>query len=201
MKTIKIISAAVLFTAILITGCSKDYIKIEGTGPVISKELSIDDFTSLDAIGKDDIYIQYGSVQKVVVKGHSNIIPLIKTRVIREKWDASLEDGRYGDYELTYYITLPKIEEVKNTGTGNIVVESFIPQEKLFVSITGTGNFSAFPLTVKYFDIEISGQGNCEISVENQIDAKIIGTGNVYYKGTPLVKQDITGTGSVTAVN
>lgn len=197
MKTIKLISVTFILTVILLAGCSKDYLNIEGSGPIISQELDIEDFTSISVVGKDNVYIQYGPEQKVVVTGHSNIIPLVKTRVVRGTWDLSLEDGRYNDYELSYHLTIPRLEKVKNTGIGNISIENFIPQNSISVSLTGTGNFNAFPLSVKECVIDISGTGNCELTIEERLDATITGTGNVYYKGTPLVKQKITGTGVV----
>jgi hypothetical protein len=201
MKTIQIISAAILFAGIILSGCETEYIRIEGSGPVINRTLVLDDFSAIDMNGVDDVIISYGTEQNVTVKGHANIINRIQTEVRNDTWDIALENGNYGDYELTYYLTLPVLEEVVNTGTGNVIVNDFVSQDYLSVSIIGTGNFYGFPMKVRRADIDISGTGNCEISVEDRLDVNIEGSGDVYYKGYPDIHQHIQGSGSLHSMN
>lgn len=201
MKTKKIISAAIVMAGIFTVGCTKEYFQIEGEGALITETLQIDDFTSIDLMGVDDVYITYGTEQKVTVTGHPNIISRISTEVSNKTWHMELEDGNYGRYELTYYLTLPSLEKVVSEGTGDVVISDFIPQENLSVSLIGSGSFLGFPLEVANCTINISGTGDCEVSVTNRLDVSIIGSGNVYYKGNPVIHEDISGSGSVLAQN
>lgn len=197
MKTIQTISAALLFASLVFSGCTKEYAQIEGEGPIVSQTLVLDDFSAIDVAGADDVVITYGPVQGVTVEGQANIISRIKREVRNGTWNIELENGNYGRYELTYYLTLPALEEVINTGTGDITVVEFVDQESLSVYLNGSGSFYGFPMKVSQADVWIVGSSDCEISVEENLDVTIEGSGNVYYKGTPVLLTDITGSGSV----
>lgn len=201
MKTLKMITVAILFAAITTSSCTKENVPIEGTGSIITETLQIADFSRINMDGVDDVIISFGAVQEVTVTGHENIIKRIRTEVSNQTWYIALEKGTYGQYELTYYLTLPKIENVINSGTGNVVIQDSIRQDNLSVTLIGTGSFLGFPMTVKNCVLDISGAGNCEVSVVNSLDVTIDGTGSVYYKGNPTVHTDISGTGSVNQVN
>jgi len=201
MKNLKLSIIGIAVAALLFNSCTKDYLQIEGTGTITTKTLQLNDFTSINMLGVDDVIISYGAEQKVTVTGHPNIISRIKTKVSNKTWNMELEDGNYGNYELTYYLTLPVIEKITNEGTGNIVITDFISQDNLSLKLIGTGNFQGFPLTVKNCNVDISGTGNCEVSVGASLDVKIEGTGNVFYKGNPSIKTNISGSGSVIQMN
>lgn len=201
MKTTTFISAAILFAGIVMTGCSEEKIRIEGSGPVVTRTLPIDSFHAIEMVGKDNVYITYGPEQEVTVEGQANIISRIRHEVRNGTWIIELENGNYGQYELTYYLTLPALERVVNTGTGNTVVDNFIAQEDLEVTIVGTGDFRGFPMEVRNCIVDISGTGDCEVTVQDHLEVTIEGTGDVFYKGHPLLDIDITGSGTVNDSN
>ena len=94
------------------------------------------------AAGADDVFISYGPEQKVEVTGHSNIISRIKTDVNNGIWEMELENGNYGRYELTYYITLPTIEKIQLRGISAIFGStSPIDADYLELSLMGSCNF------------------------------------------------------------
>jgi len=201
MKTATCISAAILFAGILITGCSKENIRIEGTGPVVTRTLPIGSFHAIEMVGKDNVYISYGSEQEVTVEGQANIISRIRQEVRNGTWTIELENGNYGPYELTYHLTLPALDRIVNTGTGDAVVNDFIAQEDLEVIIVGTGDFRGFPMEVRNCIVDISGTGSCEVTVQDHLEVTIEGSGDVFYKGHPLLDIDVTGTGTVNDSN
>ncbi|MCP4310869.1 MAG: hypothetical protein GY790_06365 [Bacteroidetes bacterium] len=200
MKNIKIITAAIMIATLTTISCTKENVLIEGTGSILTETLHIADFSRINMEGIDDVNISYGPVQEVTVTGHANIISRIRTEVSNDTWYIELENGNYGDYELTYYLTLSTLEQVTTSGTGNVVVRDSIRQDDLAVTLFGTGSFLGFPLTSQNCSIVISGTGKCEVSVENSLDVSIDGTGIVYYKGNPSVHSDISGTGSANQV-
>ena len=201
MKNLKLSIIAISAAALLFNSCTKDDSHIFGTGTITTQTLLLDDFKSINILGVDDVEITYGEVQEVKVTGHPNIISRIKTRVSNGTWNIELEKGNYGDYELKYYLTLPAIENIISDGTGDVIITDFISQENLSVKLIGTGNFNGFPLLVKNCNVDITGTGDCEVSVETKLDVSIIGSGSVYYKGNPSVITNISGSGSVIHVN
>lgn len=197
MKRTTLLLAAAIISTILMSSCTKDYFHIEGRGDIITETLHLDDFTSIKIEGIDDVIVNYGPEQKVVVTGHSNIINKIRTNVYNKTWHIKLEDGNYRNYELTYYLTLPLIESIDNTGTADVTIESFIDQQDLDITMTGTGNFYGFPMNVENCKVHIDGTSNCEVNVEKNLDVTIDGVGKVYYKGYPSISTKISGLGSV----
>ena len=89
------------------------------------------------------------------------------------------------------------IEEIRSDGTGNVIINEFPAQERLSVELIGTGSFKGFPMLVGDCTIDISGSGDAEVSVESNLNVNIDGSGSVYYKGDPIIRDDIQGSGSV----
>jgi hypothetical protein len=48
--------------------------------------------------------------------------------------------------------------------------------------------------------VAVSGSGNCELAVSEQLKTRISGSGKVRYKGNPAVSTTISGSGSVMRV-
>ena len=201
MKNNQIVIVAILIAGLVAQSCEKVYTKIEGIGEITTNSLHVDDFTKISTEGADDVIISYGPVQEVSVTGHSNIISRIQTEVSNGTWDIELERGNYGDYELTYYITVPTIERVSNTGSGNVRVSDPMSVDQMEVSLLGSGGFFGFPLAASRCQVDIVGSGNCEITAGNDLDVVIDGSGSVYYKGSPSIHEDITGSGRVVDAN
>jgi len=201
MKKTQITILAIIIAGLMAQSCEKMNTKIEGIGAITTNTLQVDEFDKIRLEGADDVIISYGPVQEVSVTGHPNIISRIQTDVSNGTWDIELERGNYGSYELTYYITIPSIEEVSNTGSGNVTVLDSMSVDVMKVYLLGSGGFFGFPLSAYVCQVDISGSGECEITVRNDLDVVIDGSGNVYYKGSPIIYEEITGSGRVVNAN
>ena len=201
MKTRNIIIAASLFATIVTQSCTKEDSLIEGEGTITTETLVLEDFSGITIEGPDNVIISYGAEQKVEVTGHPNIISRIQTDVSNGTWQMSLENGNYGHYELTYYLTLPTIEKVGNTGSGNVSITDPMETTNLDIFLNGSGSFFGFPLSAQSCQVDIIGSGNCEVTANQELDVIIEGSGSVFYKGTPTIKEHITGSGRVVNSN
>ncbi|MGW8314932.1 MAG: GIN domain-containing protein [Bacteroidales bacterium] len=201
MKTTNLIISALLFTGIVTQSCTKQWEKIEGTGTVTSETLNLSEFNRISMEGADNVFVSYGEEQHVEVTGHPNIISRIRTDVVNDTWYIELERGNYGRYELTYYLTLPTLEGVSNTGSGNVTINTPMATDHLEIQLMGSGNFSGFQLTTQTCQADMVGSGNCEISVMRALDANLEGSGSLFYKGTPSLEVETSGSGQVVNVN
>jgi hypothetical protein len=201
MKNTHIAIIAIIITGLTAQSCDKLSNQMEGIGTITTNTLQVDEFTKINMEGADDVYISYGQEQEVSVTGHPNIISRIQRDVSNGTWTIELEQGNYGRYELTYYITVPTIERVMNTGSGNVTVSDAMSTDRMSVSLIGSGGFFGFPLESNTCDVDISGSGNCEITVNDDLDVVIDGSGSIYYKGSPIIHDDITGSGRVVEAN
>ncbi len=201
MKKTQIVIVAIIFAGLMAQSCEKMNTKIDGIGAITTNILNVDEFDKIRLEGAENVIISYGPVQEVSVTGHPNIISRIQTEVSNGTWDIELERGNYGSYELTYYLTVPGIEEVSNIGSGNVTVSDPMTVDQMKVYLLGSGSFFGFPLSASACQVDISGSGECEVTVKNDLDVVIDGSGSVYYKGSPSIHEDITGSGQVVNAN
>ncbi len=85
------------------------------------------------------------------------------------------------------------------SGSGTIALEG--NGDELDFVLSGSGKLKAFGMTLREADILISGSGNAEVRVTNQLSARITGSGDVLYRGNPTLNVNITGSGRVIDAN
>ena len=192
---------------------------IEGFGPTITESRTVDSFHSIDASIVGNIYITQGATQELSIVTHQNIMDELNTTVTNNTLKIDFDRCINDIDKLDIYITIPDIESIIFAGVGNIESENDWDLDNLSVIFSGVGlsnlsgtvdNFSyilsgvgdlkAFDLSTSNTNINISGNGNAEISVSDNLVVTIAGGGNVSYKGDPALTSNITGTGTVTKV-
>jgi len=175
---------AMISLALSFQSCEKELFCVDGDGPIVSRTLDLDPFTGINSMGADQVFISQGDEQKVVATGHANIIERLERRVDEGIWDIRLEDDHcYWNYELTIYITVPDIRDIRITGSADIVVNDFEKQEDLYIKITGSGDVELHDfLGCKSLEIDVLGSGDidCDGTFDSlsELDIKVAGSGN-----------------------
>ena len=90
--------------------------------------------------------------------------------------------------------------DVDMAGASDITINSGSTPTTSY-DIAGSGNINAFNLLTKDTEIEISGSGKAEVNATSKLDVSVGGSGNVLYKGNPVITKDIAGSGSIEAAN
>ena len=99
-----------------------------------------------------------------------------------------------GSGKLGTIINLSKLTVIL-TGSGNAqIVGNGVLGD---FTLSGSGNIYASNFTQDTVFIIVSGSGDAHINVSGFLDVTITGSGSVYYKGNPEIKQNITGTGEL----
>lgn len=183
-------------------GIDDDIRKVVGTGPLITKTLTLDAFSSIENTGVADIYVTLGSPQSVVLKAQQNIIDEMTMGVISNELKIGLKEGvNIADADtIRFDITIPEISSITLTGVGDYILSGDY-QEELAISLTGVGTVEAFDLEVGTCTINITGVGDCEVNVKNELIVNITGVGDVYYKGGPNIDQSVSGVGRLIDAN
>ncbi|RAJ10593.1 putative autotransporter adhesin-like protein [Chitinophaga skermanii] len=84
-------------------------------------------------------------------------------------------------------------------GSGNLRFEG--DADRYRATVNGSGNIDGLGLNTRIANITINGSGNQRVSVKDEIDIKILGSGNVTYKGNPeIVKTQVTGSGKINKI-
>jgi hypothetical protein len=91
-------------------------------------------------------------------------------------------------------------QDIKTAISGSGDIELRGSTDKLKCSIAGSGDIKAYELKSKNASVSIAGSGTIRIFVDNNLKARIAGSGDVYYKGEAK-RQDVkvSGSGSVSS--
>jgi hypothetical protein len=213
-KGLFIVIAAAMFGFI---SCSKE--RIRGNGSVATEQRTTGNFSKVYNSGSTDVYITQGSVYKVEVRGYSNLLPYFETRLENGTLKLGYRPGvNVSNDNTEVFITMPALDGLQLAGSGNISTAGNFTGSSNFESridgsgnitiaqgstqnfnssITGSGNIYAFGMIAGLAETNTVGSGNTEITATNQLRVRIEGSGNVYYRSTPSVIANITGSGVV----
>ncbi|TXD47287.1 head GIN domain-containing protein [Polaribacter sp. IC073] len=149
--------------------------------------------TNIRTTKKLIVTVTFETIESVALGGSGNIS--CKETIKANHFNVSL--GGSGNIDL-------KIDsDTVNSnigGSGNIELHG--STNKLKGSIAGSGSLKAYDLTTKEITAIIAGSGNISTTVKDKINAKIVGSGSVYYKGNPKhIDSKSVGSGSVVEKN
>lgn len=85
------------------------------------------------------------------------------------------------------------------SGSGAIYLNGTAVNTKY--TISGSGDIHGYAMMCKTSQSKISGSGNIELNVSDNLDATISGSGNINYLGSPAVSVHISGSGNVNHKN
>lgn len=145
--------------------------------------------TSIRTTKKIVVTVPVTEIQKIILSGSGNIESknVLKGENLITKLSGS------GSIDL-----IVNVEEINTTiaGSGNINIEG--TTTSFNTKLTGSGDVRAYELQAEEVLIKITGSGSVKASVSKKINAKITGSGNVYYQGNPkYVNSKTTGSGSI----
>lgn len=85
--------------------------------------------------------------------------------------------------------------KLKISGSGSF--EATGKAQNMTAAISGSGNIKAVGLKTENTAISISGSGFAKVWVATFLRADISGSGNIWYKGNPIIDRQISGSGSL----
>jgi hypothetical protein len=147
---------------------------------------NVESFTKIAFRYPGKLYLRQGSPQKVELQGDKDVLREVETEVDGSKLIIGREgrwfdDWKWGDdKKITVYITVPNIEGVNVSGSGDVIGET---------KITGDD-----------FDFNVSGSGSLTLDVEatGDINADVSGSGGLDLKGKcKSFESDVSGSGKV----
>lgn len=213
----KLLNGILFCTILILSACTGE--RVTGSGTVRTEDRPLTNFTKISVAGSNDVVLIKGITFKVQVKAYDNLLPYFETKVVNGKLEMgykNLVNIKNDNTEVT--VTLPVLNEVSTSGSGNIISSGDFSDNNEFAAttsgsgnitledgasknfsstISGSGNVKALGFTTEKATINVSGSGNTSITATDKLNVKISGSGNVYYKGTPSVSATIHGSGAV----
>jgi hypothetical protein len=84
-------------------------------------------------------------------------------------------------------------------GSGGIVVAAGNTDDEA-LTISGSGNIDMHNLMASNVKIIVAGSGDLTVYATHILDIIISGNGNIYYSGSPMITQNISGSGTITQI-
>lgn len=189
---------------------------IEGSGELTTEERDVKSFDKIESSGSYDIYVQVGEEQNIEITYDDNLIDLIITRVSGKTLKISSEGTYSSRNTCRIDITVPELEKVYLSGSGDIEIvdlneTSFIFKlsgsgdlrasgkvEELEIRLSGSGDIDTRELMAKDTYCKVSGSGSIKVRAEEYFDGSVSGSGNIYYYGEPdHISTHVSGSGRI----
>ena len=186
----------VFLVVLATTACDNIWDCRKGEGPVVTQTLGLDEFNSIKLSGSGKVYISQGEVQEVQVEGQQNMIDNLNLRIRDGHWDIRFLDCTRSHKELIFYITVPEINALEISGSGDIIGENMLITDNMDIEISGSGKVSA-DVTANSLSMRIDGSGDIWLAGESEFaDLRISGSGNLNAYDLEVDTYDIRITGS-----
>jgi hypothetical protein len=191
---------------------------------------NVGSFTKISFRFPGKVYLKQGSPQKVELEGKKDILQEVETEVEGSKLVIGREGNGWGDWKwnddddkIIVYITVPNIEGVSVSGSGDVIGQTKITGDDFDFNVSGSGSLSLdvdasgdlkanvsgsgdidLKGKCKEFDSDVSGSGKVVLAmnVSGTADFNVSGSGKIQASGsTDEVKTTISGSGKVLAAD
>ncbi|WP_017733559.1 head GIN domain-containing protein [Nafulsella turpanensis] len=178
--TIKFLSVACLLAfSFCLTGCFGDYWGIKGEGPSISEERSLENFHSLANTVNATLYLKQGSQEDIRIEAQENILANLVTEVHNGTLKIGWDENVYSHDGIRIYISIPQVQELKLSGSGEIFGQNTITGGSLRVHVSGSGEVE-LNAEVEEMEAAISGSGEMNIGgLAERLNVRVSGSGEI----------------------
>ncbi|MBA3035116.1 MAG: DUF2807 domain-containing protein [Desulfobacterium sp.] len=195
------------------TGCGNG---IEGNGIDKTEKRSVSTFTSVEVDGAFNVYIECQKKNSIEVRGDSNILPYITTKVKGNTLQITSNRTICPKKLLEIKVSADNIERVSVSGAvdlsisgvnnksldieadGAVDIKASGKTKNLKISVSGSGDVKAKELKAENVDVSVNGAGDAVVYVSQKLKAEINGAGDITYYGNPKeVIKDVSGAGDI----
>ena len=206
-----------LLFIIILFACDEDAV-IRGSGPVVSRTLTLPAIQGLRVLGSQDVVVAQGVTQEVTVDGQANLIDILSTQVEDGVWTVRFTENNVRTSEnFTVYVTVPDLTQISVTGSGEVSSEQDLELDDINITVSGSGGVnlagtvdtqtiqvsgsgevSNYSLTSRETTAGVSGSGEVRVTATEVLNATVSGSGDIRYRGNPAtVNRSVSGSGSI----
>lgn len=171
-----------------------------GSGQLERETRKLASFESIRLSCSVDLHVILGDDQSVVVVADENLLEYIETEVdSRGTLRISSEESFDSRYDLIVEITIPSLEQLRLSGSGDAKIEN-LREKYLRIKVSGSGDV-VLDGEVTEMDISISGSGGIILDGEvDKMDISISGSGDIDLEGKARrVDISVSGSGDIDA--
>jgi hypothetical protein len=99
-----------------------------------------------------------------------------------------------GSGDVVLAVNTPKVNvDIRGSGSVTLAGET----KDANIDIAGSGNYMAQDLLTENTDVAIKGSGDARVYADNNLEADLLGSGTVFYKGKARVHSNAAGSGRI----
>jgi hypothetical protein len=189
---------------------------IEGSGKSVTEDREIGAFNGLHLNISAHITVTAGKTQQCKITAADNILPLILTECSGNTLRISAKDSYSSSRMVRIALETPLLTSAKINGSGNIDIKEVTKDQlalvisgsgdiaakgkvaRLSATINGSGDLHAADLESKSATIYVNGSGDADVYVTEILTAKVHGSGDITYTGSPSkVHTAVKGSGDI----
>ena len=197
-STLKRMSIAIsLSVAIVLSSCTTTM-----SGEQKKESRNVEDFNAIELSIAADVYLTQGEGYSFTIEGDKDYLEKVVTEVRGNTLVIKTENWvsfGFSNLEVKVYITMPEVEGLSISGSGDIKAVTPINAHDLTIKISGSGDVLIPQLAINSLSASISGSGDVEVSGEGSSTSakvRITGSGDVSLKGIRFQDADISISGS-----
>jgi Putative auto-transporter adhesin, head GIN domain len=194
----KLFLSSFLLTALLFSNASRAQKEsIEGSGNIITKEVSVQPFDALTAGGVFNVILQQGSKEQVKIEAEDNLQPLFEvknegsTLKINFKKDLNLKHTK----KMNVYVTFKNLKSLNISSVGNVTAKGSLSFNNLSLENNSVGNVD-LDLAAQKLSVKNNSVGSLKLSgkVDNAV-IKSNSVGSIQASGLVVQVMDIQNDG------
>lgn len=173
-------------------------------GQTTKETRKVGTFTGVSLAFSGDIFIKQGSPLSVVIEAEQKTLEVIESELEGSTLVLKTKNGHWRDLgKITVYITMPEIDNLSVSGSGDIICQSLVKTDEINLKISGSGSIKMQDLSVREIDAVVTGSGDIMLSgagsPSGEMNATITGSGSIRAEGMPVAEVQVTITGSGSA--
>ena len=187
MNSIKI----TLITAVFSSFYNYTYSQVDSTKKALTKkEISVSNFTSIEAGGTFNLIISEGNTALVTIETCPENQENIKAEVNNEKLILTMGSKKFKGCNTKVFISAPVIQHIQLGGSADAKSEGELNEEKLTINMSGASEAN-FQINVKQLETELSGAAELRLKgVAENHTTQMSGAGEL--KAIDLTTQNTT---------
>lgn len=188
-----------LLLAASVTAALAGCVYIPISGPRVTEDRDLDDFTSIVLKTDGDVVVTLGDTPAVSITARPAVMGLLTSEVKGDVLVLSVNGPHLGLGEVDYAITVPMVSDITIDGAGDVVAD-FTGADDIHVAIAGSGDIEGTGIDASTVVSSIEGSGDIELTGRaDDHSLEIDGSGN--FDGQDFVTENaavtISGSGDV----
>src|SRR5215475_12652968 len=198
MRRIQILLMVV--ATLLAAGCG--WQTVRGSGNAITEPRTVSGFREVSLRGGGQLMIDQNGTESLTITADENLLPYLKSEVSGNRLILGTREhtNLSPSKDIVYKLTVKDLNALEVAGDGSADAKG-IHTDLLKVAVAGSGSLSAAGNADEQ-EIVIAGSGDyrgadVRSKAVKKLDATIMGSGDIKYTGSPIISQNILGSGSV----